>query len=294
VRVAKDNNIRLSYQTAYRFPSTQNQWINLGVGTATLIGGLPQLREYYRFNTNPVYTPESVAAFGASAASGNPNPSLLQQQQFGEYKPESAKSFEVGYKSLIAEKVLIDVYGYYSQYENFLGRIAVIQSKNGNPLGTLSASTRNAYSVSVNSPTKVNTQGWGVSVEYALPKNFYVNANAYSDDIKNVPKGFLSMFNAPKFRTNIGFSNTGMGPKNRFGFNLVARYQDEVYFEGDFGTGQVPSFFTVDGQVNYKFPQSKSMIKLGATNLFNNYYQTAFGNPEIGGLYYVSFGYNIF
>ena len=30
--VAKDNNIRLSFQTAYRFPTNQNQYINLRLG----------------------------------------------------------------------------------------------------------------------------------------------------------------------------------------------------------------------------------------------------------------------
>ncbi|MCG7858970.1 TonB-dependent receptor, partial [Flavihumibacter sediminis] len=40
VTVAKNNNIRLSYQTAYRFPSTQQQFINLNVGGGVqLIGG---------------------------------------------------------------------------------------------------------------------------------------------------------------------------------------------------------------------------------------------------------------
>ena len=89
-KLAQDNNIRLSYQTAYRFPTTQNQWINLLVGGGTrLMGGLPQLRDYYKFNTNPAYTLASVTAFGGSAAVGAPNPALLKQQVFGEFKPES-------------------------------------------------------------------------------------------------------------------------------------------------------------------------------------------------------------
>ena len=33
---------------------------------------------------------------------------LLQQQKFAEFKPESMNSFEVGYKTLIAKKLLID------------------------------------------------------------------------------------------------------------------------------------------------------------------------------------------
>ena len=46
--------------------------------------------------------------------------------------------------------------------------------------------------------------------------------------------------------------------------------------------------------VSYKFPATKSLIKVGATNLFNKYYRSAFGSPQIGGLYYVSFGWNVF
>jgi outer membrane receptor protein involved in Fe transport len=36
------------------------------------------------------------------------------------------------------------------------------------------------------------------------------------------------------------------------------------------------------------------VIRFGANNLLNQYYITALANPSIGGMYYVSFGYNIF
>ncbi len=49
-RVAKDNYIRASFQTAYRFPTTQNQYINLQTGSARLIGGLPQFISAYGLN----------------------------------------------------------------------------------------------------------------------------------------------------------------------------------------------------------------------------------------------------
>ena len=106
MKLAKDHNVRFSYQQAYRFPTTQNQWINLLVGGGTrLMGGLPQLRNFYNFSGNPAYTVASVQAFGASAQAGAPNPGLLQQQVFPDFKPESMKSYEVGYKGLIANKV---------------------------------------------------------------------------------------------------------------------------------------------------------------------------------------------
>lgn len=292
ITVAKNNNIRLSYQTAYRFPSTQNQWIDLEVQNgARLIGGLPQLKQKYGFQSNPVYTVESVQAFGASVQAGIPNPSLLQKISFGDYKPESATSFEVGYKALIGGSFLFDVYGYYSQYENFIGRIVMLQSSDGSLKGL---NTPNIFSVSVNSTDKVNTHGWGASGEYLLPNNFSVNANVYSDEITNVPANFVAQFNTPKYRSNIGVSNSGFLWKKKFGFTVQYKFQDKVYYQGDFAAGEVPAFHTVDAQVNYKISNIRSMIKLGATNLTNHYYRTAFGNPYIGGLYYVSFGYNVF
>ena len=37
-----------------------------------------------------------------------------------------------------------------------------------------------------------------------------------------------------------------------------------------------------------------SLIKIGASNLLNYYHVDAIGDARIGGLYYISFGYNIF
>jgi outer membrane receptor protein involved in Fe transport len=57
ITVAEDNNIRLSYQQAYRFGSTQQQYINLRVGGGTaLIGGVKSFSEFYHFNSNPIYS----------------------------------------------------------------------------------------------------------------------------------------------------------------------------------------------------------------------------------------------
>lgn len=298
IKLAQDHNLRFSYQTAYRFPTTQNQWINLLVGGGTrLMGGLPQLRDFYNFNGNPAYTLASVQAFGASALAGAPNPGLLQQQQFGEFKPESTTSFEVGYKGLIGKRLLIDIYAYQARYKDFLSGVTVIQARAGlppSPLNVLSANNRIAYSISVNAPGTVDVKGWGASLEYLLPKNFSINANLYSDVIGDLPAGFVSYFNTPKYRFNAGFANNGFGKDNRFGFNVTYRWVDTFNYEGTFAVGEVPSYTTMDAMISYKLPAIKSLIKVGGTNIFNKYYTNGFGNVEIGGLYYVSFGWNVF
>ncbi len=297
ITVAKNQNIRLSYQEAYRFPTTQNQWINLNTGEGILIGGLPQLRDFYNLNPgdknyNPGFTQASVLA-------GNP-----QIATFGKYTPETANSFELGYKGLVADdKLLIDVYGYFAQYKNLLTRVNVLQlPEYPDPNAAMDFEQGNyqGISISVNSPTKVNTDGFGVSLEYLLRHNFFITANFSSDDINKKDSvyspgaTFKSYFNTPKYRSNVGFGNSGFGYQKRMGFNLVWHWQDEFYVQSDFINGYVNAFSTLDADISYKFPAIKSLLKIGATNLINHYYLNAPGNPSIGGLYYISFGYNVF
>ena len=285
IKVAEDNNIRVSYQEAYRFPTTQNQWINLLVGGGTrLMGGLPQLRDFYNFANNKAYSLASVLA-------GAP-----KEQVFGEFKPESMNSVEIGYKTLINKKLLLDFYVYSGRYTNFISGVTVLQSRNNaNPqLADLAdANKRIAYSIATNAPGSVNTSGWGLSADYLLPGNFTFSSSVYTDEIGALPTGFISYFNTPLFRANFGFSNSGFLFKNRLGFNANLHYQDDFTYEGTFSVGKVASFNTVDAVLTYKLPAYKSIIKAGGTNIFNKYYQTAYGSPSIGGLYYVSFAYNI-
>ncbi len=269
-------NLRLSYQTAYRFPSTQQQWINLVVGGGVyLIGGVQELKDFYKFNSNPVYTLASVQT-------GTPKTAL-----FDDFKPESVRSYEVGFKTLTANnKLLIDLYGYLGEYTDFIVRTLVVQ----NP----GASNQRIFSVPLNNPDKVNTNGFGLSLDYSLPQGFTLGANFASDVLEKIPEGFIAFFNAPKYRGNFSVGNSGIGTDKRIGFNVVYKWQDDFFYESDFANGSIEDIHTLDAQLSYKLQASKSVIKIGANNLLNEYYRTAAGNPSIGGLYYVSYGYNIF
>jgi len=290
VKVAKDNNVRLSYQTAYRFPTNQDQYISLVTGAGTLIGMLPEFQSYYKLNsTLPGYTPASILAYRAS---GNPNnTNLLVQGSYKEVKPETVSSYELGYRGLIQNKLLIDGYVYYSQYKDFLGRQGLGQSKSGNPQELYSPFTTTNISYIQNSDAEVKSIGWGLGFDYQLPRGFNVSANVFSDELRDVPTGFVSFFNAPKYRVNVGVRNENV--YKNIGFNAIYRWQDENYYEGTFVTGTLPSFGWLDAQVSYKVPKSKSQFRLGGTNILNNYQRTGFGNPYVGGLYYLSYAYNL-
>ncbi|TXH55479.1 MAG: TonB-dependent receptor, partial [Bacteroidia bacterium] len=277
IKPSENHSIRLSYQTAYRFPSTQQQWIDLSVGGGTLIGANKKIWEAYDLINNPgVSAPEFVST-------GNKITVPYQ-----EVKPETVKSYELGYKAVIQKRFLIDAYVYTGQYQNFIGRRDVVQFTDAsNPL------VYRGISVVVNSDVKVKTFGWGLSVDWKLPANFALTANISSDEIKDVPNNFRASFNAPKYRTLAGLSNSGFGPKGHFGFSVNWRWQDKVDFEGDFATGRIDAINVVDAALMYKMPIIKSQVKLGANNLLNQYYTNAIGNPSIGGLYYLAFTYNL-
>jgi outer membrane receptor protein involved in Fe transport len=298
VKVAKDNNFRISYQQAYRFPSTQDQYINLLTGGVNRLIGMGQVfRSYFQFDAKPAKTAESIVAYRNSVGAGAPNPGLLVNATYPDLKPERMSSYEIGYRGLFTKRFLFDAYVYFSKYEDFIARVAVGrgQSASTNPLVELtelaSPFTTSNYSFVVNSPTSVKGIGWGVSGDYQCGSGFHVSANVSGDRLENIPAGLITFFNTPKVRYNIGLSNDKLS-KN-VGFNIVWRWQDELLWEGTFGTGTVPSYGTLDAQISWKITNTKGQFKLGASNFLNKYYRSAFGNPEVGGIYYISYGYNL-
>lgn len=269
IKVAKENNIRLSYQTAYKFPTTQQQWIKLNVGDAVLLGGLPWILK--------ILEPEKYPTFVYD--NGQTSPWTYKRM-----KPESMRSFEIGYKSVIKKRLLLDAYAYVGRYTDFLGRIVLIQPTR----------TTTPWSIVTNSDTKINTWGAGISFDYTMANNYFSFFNVYTDNLTNVPNGFQAGFNTPKYRLNAGFGNSGLGKSKKIGFNVNLRWQDSFFWEGGgLADGTVTSYTTLDAQVNCKLPKIKSQIKLGGTNITNKFYQTGFGNPYIGGMYYISLAYNI-
>jgi outer membrane receptor protein involved in Fe transport len=285
-QVAKDNFIRASFQTAYRFPSNQNQYIDLLTGSARLIGGLPQFINEYKLTQNTSDT--------AAVANAYKTHTLPAQYQFNEFKPESVASWELGYKGIIDNKLFIDVYGFYAQYTNFIGLTVLVKDPYPAGVGPPPVITRdNTYGIYSNSSSTVNTVGAAIGLQYSLSKGFFAGGNIAFNNLTNADVNVLTQFNTPKIKFNISVGNYTI--KKVFGFNLTYRWQESYEYQSSFISGTTPAFGTLDAQISMKLPKlNNSMIKIGATNLTNKYYVDAIGNSQIGGLYYVSFGYNVF
>ncbi len=375
---AGNHNFRASYQTGFRIPTTQDQYIDLVTPQARLIGGLPFFRGRYNFSGNPVYTLATVTQFGgavlaatqpsspiyqasiqqatqlaiqqatalitaqvlagqipasqAQAAIAALVPTLVPQiaaqlipanaaaanqdklvkYQPTEFKPEVVKSYEIGYKGLFSNKLLIDAYVYFNQFENFIGGQVLVQDRNYNPqspastlgLNLLSANTRNVYSMPVNRTEVIRSWGWALGADYRLPKNYTIGGNVSYNTLSNLAElaetGFQPSFNTPEYRYVFNFANREV-VKN-LGFALSYRWQDSFVWQSSFvgptvSTQQLsvmPAFGTFDAQMSYKLKSLKSILKVGGSNLFNSGYRQAWGNPTVGTMYFVSLTFDEF
>jgi outer membrane receptor protein involved in Fe transport len=299
----ENHNLRLSYQTGFRLPTTQDQYIDLVTPQARLIGGVPFFIDRYNLKSNPSYTLESVTAYGASVQAGTPDQTKLVLYNFPELKPEKVNTYEIGYKSLIGNKLYIDAYYYYTIFNNFLAGQIIVQEKtpSANKFGLLQGTTRNVFGLqAINRPETIKSNGWAVGLNYALPAKFTIGTNVCYNKLLNEDEltGFQVGYNTPLYRFNVTLANREVA-KN-IGFSVAYRWQDKFLWQSSFVNptavtlkgSEVPAYSTVDAQVTYKIPSIKSSVKIGASNLLNKYYTTAWGNPSVGGIYYISLSFD--
>lgn len=314
--IAGDHNIRASFQRGFRIPTTQDQFIDLDVVTRRLVGSNSILVDRFNFESNQVYFTESVfAAQNEFSETGNLDAAkaLLKPVEFQDFETEKVNTFEIGYKSLIGEKLFIDAYYYYSRYKDFIAEIDFAQTAvNGRELsgqtlppfegpadedGIVQANVPiQRFGFDVNVDGDVDVQGFALGIEYALPRKFFIGGNVTFNELIDqqdlIDEGFNASFNTPKWRYNLKFYNREV-VKN-LGFNLNWRWQQAYLWESSFGEGIIPDYGTLDGSISYKIKNLKTIAKIGGMNLLNERYTTSFGNPRMGAIYYFSLTFDEF
>lgn len=297
---SETHNVRASFQTGFRNPDTQAQFIYFPVGTNTLLGSTKANAQRYGVHEGGAYTTDSYNAYLASGgtltASGpsGGNPALLVDAYAPYVGPEQLKSFEVGYKGIFGGKFLVDLNAYYTTYTDFIGGDDyVLKNPTTHQGETVPAGT--IYSLYVNFPEDVESYGVGLGLTYNLPKGYTLSGNynyASFDDNSEANSQFRAGFNTPNNKFNVSIGNRKV-TKN-FGFNLNYRWQEEFLWQSDFGSWNVPEFGVFDAQVSYKVPSIKTIVKVGGSNIFGSDYRTNLGGPFVGQQYYLSLTFDEF
>ena len=280
----KSHNFRASFQTGFRNPSTQDQYIGFNVGPALLLGSAPDNLLRYS-ESRPVsltgqpftggaanvtltgenayfksYTRSSVEAFGAFAAANPLNlpgaAALLKKTNVDYVKPEQVKAFELGYRSQVND-IYFDINGYFNTYNDFIGRAWALA-----PLyGTVSG---NPIDFTLGAPTYATNPD--VQSVIALKNSDYRTYLLYTN-------------------TSIEIQSLGFGigiSKKMFGnYDIGVNYN---YAEFKFDQAKDPSF-----QAGFNTPKHRIKASVGNDKLLENFGFNVSGRWNTGYIWESSF-----
>lgn len=325
---SRKHNFRASFQTGFRNPSTQDQYIGFNVGSAILLGSAPDNLTRYK-ETLPISTTTgqffaggtsvnitglnaynnsyTAASVGALTATGNP--ALLKKTNLAFVKPEEVKAIELGYRSFIQD-MSVDINGYYNVYNNFIGNLNVVAPLYGkaqdapNPAGgatdlgtqSLHALTNGnfrAFQLYTNTQVEIKSLGFGLGLAKKVYKDFEVGVNynyAEFNFDQSKDASFEAGFNTPKHRVKASFGNEKLF--QNFGFNVSGRWNSEYLWQSTMADGMIASATVIDAQINYVFPKLKSTLKIGAANIGGKEYIQVLGAGSIGQQYFASWTIN--
>jgi iron complex outermembrane receptor protein len=287
----KRNTWRIGYSSAIRNPTLQDQYLYYNVGRAILIGnvnGLNRVSELQDF-INYLNTK---------------NRDTLKLQNINPILPESVRTAEISYKGILLNgKLIVDAGYYLSFYRNFIGYRLVVESNIDTVQNQLTSAQ--IYRVASNSRDIVSTQGISAAVNYFFAKSFMLGGNWSWNmlDRKGSSDPLIPAFNTPRHKFNVMFGASDINNKkidlfgkrlhfNQCGFNLNFKWVEGYRFEGSPQfTGNVPSYWSLDAQINKTIPKWRSTLKIGASNLTNNMVFQVYGGPRIGRMAYISLTY---
>ncbi|MCS7297746.1 MAG: TonB-dependent receptor [Bacteroidia bacterium] len=311
----KNHNLRLSYQTGFRIPTLQAQYIDLNVGPFRLIGGLRASDEFYGIIGNN-YSTESVNAFRDSLARrtrGSSNPAdyadLLRTYPIENLRPERVSAVEVGSRHLIANRIYIDIDYAYSWYRDFIGSVEFVgprrylQADGKWQIGQLTpdsvaAGAYNTYRRYYNSASIVASHNFSIAFQYTISRRLFLNTNFTFAEIILTEESrrdqLIAQFNTPRYRANAYLTGREFLANKRLGFSIGYRWVNAYLFEEPFHSRIIPTYQLVDAQVAYKFPKINSQIRIGGQNILNNRHIEIAGGPTLGSLYYIQWVYDPF
>lgn len=278
-----DHTIRLSFSSAIRNPTLQDQYLYYNVGRAILIGNLK--------GVDSMVTVESYQNYLSSTPYDT---TLLNWFSVPAVRPEKARTLELGYKGIIAKKLYIDGSAYVSWYKDFLGyRIGALVQNQGGIYGL-----RQVYRIAANSPDVVMTYGVAVGFNYFFIKNYALNGNYSWNRLNKLGSNdpVIPAYNTPEHKFNVGISgyDIKLGKARGFGFNVNYKWIQGFTFEGSPQfTGPIPTYSLLDAQVSWEVKKIYCTFKFGGSNLISKLNYQTYGGPAIGRMLYGSILVNL-
>jgi len=285
----ENNYLRLSFSSAIRNPTLTDQYLDLRVGPATLIGNLNGFDSLITVESFNLYRDD--------------NSQPLDYLNVAPIQPEKVKTMELGYRTTLFGKLYVDAGYYYNIYDDFIGynigltlpfeRVEIFP---GVFTFFPDFERLKVFRVASNASDRVTSQGVAIGLNYYFRDYFMLQGN-YSWNQLNTKSDdpIVPAFNTPEHKINFGISGRDIPAwgKNKFGFTVNYKWIDSFIFEGSPQfTGVIPSYELLDAQVNLTVSRLNTVFKIGASNILNNMQFQTYGGPRIGRMAYVSVVYD--
>jgi iron complex outermembrane receptor protein len=292
INVNENQNFRLSFQTGFRNPTNQDQYIGLFAGDVTLLGSSPD--NITRYNGAVALSNGSPFQFTGDYVFNNSYNEDGTAANLKHVTAEKITSFDIGYR-FKKPGFTFDISAYLSDYSDKIGSTDVYTPAiypGGGTLATYRSTGHFAiYQVDSNSDEEMKTYGVSAEMIKALSKNFIFNVIYDYNKLDFTPtsgSNFEAAFNTPEHNLKAGL----VGNFNKLSFNLSSRYTSEYYYEASFVDGMIDARTVIDAQVSYQIPSLKAVIKVGGNNLGGKEYQSVLGGGRIGSIYYTSINFD--
>ncbi|WP_353720503.1 TonB-dependent receptor [Dyadobacter sp. 676] len=302
-----DHNIRVSFQTGYRFPSIFEAFSNVNSGGVKRVGGLPVMSQGI---FEQAWLANSIAGFQQAVLNDinqnglsqdtaiEKNKGLLKKNPYTYVKPEYTRTWEAGYKGLFFSRALfVNADLYFNRYSNFIAQanmnVPLSADPEAIPSDLYDKARQAQYRMYTNSRSVINNYGFSAGLNCQWEKKWIFGANATFARLKNTENrdGLEDGFNTPEWMWNCSVSRTNL--LGHLDATISYKWQSDYFSQTFLVTGNVPSYSSFDAQVACRIPALKSRIKAGASNLLNKYYVSFLGGPSVGGMYYLMLAFNV-
>jgi len=303
--ISDNQNIRVSYQTGFRNPTNQDQYIGLVGSRTVLMGSSPDSVDRFKVpfdrDRNPNTTDDTVVVTGDFVFNNAISPALLTTGQVTSVdvknvEPEYIVSYDIGYR-FNTPTTSFDIAAYLSQYDNFIATqdVLVPLQYGGQDVNTaISNGDLFPFSIDGNVDEEVSSYGVSVAVNQALTQKIGMNMSYEFNDLDYTPSSenslFETAFNTPKHRFKV--SVVGRNINNNIGFNVSLRSNSEYEYQASFIDETIQANTVIDAQVSFRLDSLSTVLKVGGTNIGGDDYVSLVGSGMIGQMFYTSLTFN--
>jgi outer membrane receptor protein involved in Fe transport len=294
--ISDNQNLRVSYQTGFRNPTNQDQYIGLRGSRTVLMGSSPDSVDrfnmpFLRASDGAVYNVTGDIVFATAL-----NPMSYQSQEMKNVEPEYIVSYDIGYR-FNTPTTSFDIAAYLSQYDNFIATqdVWIPLLYNGQTVAeALGNQDVFPFSVDGNVDEEISSYGVSIAVNQALTQKIGMNMSYEFNDLDYTPSSATSLFepafNTPKHRFKVSIA--GQNINDNIGFNVSLRSNSEYEYQASFIDATIEANTVIDAQVSFHLDSFNTVLKVGGTNIGGDDYVSLVGSGMIGQMFYTSLTFN--